>query len=198
MGRRRKWISAPRLDDEIRRCYAARLIGRKLPGLIALAEKTGWPRFALIQRARKLDLCYIKEKPWSEPELRILRCLSWMSDARISLHLSRRGFRRSATAVHLKLKRMRFKNEGDWFTLRGLASALGIDAHAVMGWIERGWLRAARRGTARTEKQGGDMWAIHESWIRRFVREHPTEVDLRKVDQVWFLDMIFNGKGERQ
>ena len=28
--------------------------------------------------------------------------------------------------------------------------------------------------------------------IRRFVLEHPTDIDLRKVDQLWFSDVITN------
>jgi hypothetical protein len=29
--------------------------------------------------------------------------------------------------------------------------------------------------------------------VQRFVLEHPSEIDLRKVDQLWFLDMLTNG-----
>jgi len=29
--------------------------------------------------------------------------------------------------------------------------------------------------------------------VRRFILEHPTDIDLRKVDQLWFLDLITNG-----
>jgi len=29
--------------------------------------------------------------------------------------------------------------------------------------------------------------------VRRFVLPHPTEIYLRKVDQLWFLDLITNG-----
>ena len=32
-----------------------------------------------------------------------------------------------------------------------------------------------------------------EKDARRFILEHPTDIDLRKVDQFWFLDVITNG-----
>jgi len=34
---------------------------------------------------------------------------------------------------------------------------------------------------------------IQEKDVRRFIFEHPTDIDLRKVDQSWFLDLITNG-----
>jgi hypothetical protein len=43
------------------------------------------------------------------------------------------------------------------------------------------------------EQQNGDIYLIRESDVRRFILEHPTEIDLRKVDQLWFLDLITNG-----
>lgn len=37
------------------------------------------------------------------------------------------------------------------------------------------------------------IYLIQERAIRRFILEHPTEIDLRKVDQLCFLDVITNG-----
>jgi hypothetical protein len=54
-------------------------------------------------------------------------------------------------------------------------------------------LKAKFRGTARTEQQNGDIYLIREKDVRRFILERPTDIDLRKVDQLWFLDLITNG-----
>lgn len=54
-------------------------------------------------------------------------------------------------------------------------------------------LKASTRGTARGERQIGDIYLIRERDVRRFVLEHPSEIDLRKVDQLWFLDRLTNG-----
>jgi len=52
---------------------------------------------------------------------------------------------------------------------------------------------SAFRQTWRGEKQNGDIYLILEKDVRRFILEHPTEIDLRKVDQLWFLDLVTNG-----
>jgi hypothetical protein len=54
-------------------------------------------------------------------------------------------------------------------------------------------LQAKFRGTARGPQQNGDSYLIQEKDVRRFILEHPTEIDLRKVDQLWFLDLLTNG-----
>ena len=82
---------------------------------------------------------------------------------------------------------------GSFYSPSGLAQGLGIDSHAVTRWIKSGYLKAKFRGTARTERQNGDIYLIHEKDVRRFILEHPTDIDLRSVDQIWFLDLITNG-----
>jgi hypothetical protein len=158
-----------------------------------LAKKVGMPHWALKKRARELGLARTKEVPWSEPELAILSRYAWMSDERIRLKLKAAGYARTVTAIHLKLKRMRFKHDGSFYSANGLAQALGIDSHAVTRWIKSGHLKAKLRGTERGPHQNGDIYLIHEKDVRRFILEHPTDIDLRKVDQLWFLDLITNG-----
>ena len=123
----------------------------------------------------------------------ILSRYAWMSDERIRLNLKAAGYARTVTAVHLKLKRMKFKHDGSFYSANGLAQALGIDSHSVARWIRSGHLKAKLRGTARTEQQNGDIYLIQEKDVRRFILAHPTDIDLRKVDQLWFLDLITNG-----
>ena len=163
------------------------------PGLPRLAKKVGMPQWALKKRARDLGLARTKELHWSERELEILARYAWMSDERIRLKLKAAGFVRSVTGIHLKLKRMGFKHDGNFYSANSLAQGLGIDSHAVTRWIRSGHLKAKLRGTARTEQQNGDIYLIHEKDVRQFILAHPTDIDLRKVDQLWFLDLITNG-----
>jgi hypothetical protein len=153
------------------------------------------PHWALKKRARELGLARTKEQPWSEPELAILARYAWMSDERIRLKLKAAGYARSATAIHLKLRRMQFKRNGNFYSANSLAQALGIDSHAVTRWIKSGHLKAKLRGTARGPQQNGDIYLIHEKDVRRFILEHPTDIDLRKVDQLWFIDLLAAGLG---
>jgi hypothetical protein len=73
------------------------------------------------------------------------------------------------------------------------AECFGVDAKTVTRWISLGLLRADRRGTERVAEQGGDMWFIREKYLRRFVLENLNQVDLRKVDKYWFVDLITGG-----
>ena len=151
------------------------------------------PHWALKKRARELGLARTKELPWSEAELAILSRYAWMSDERIRLRLKAAVYKRTVTGIHLKLKRMRFKHDGSFYSANSLAQALGIDSHAVTRWIKSGRLKAKLRGTARGPLQNGDTYVIQEKDVRQFILQHPTEIDLRKVDQLWFLDLITNG-----
>jgi hypothetical protein len=190
---RRKYTFTDQIDQFIREAYLSRPDNKTRPGISVLAKKVGIPHWALKKRARELGLARTKELPWSEPELEILARYAWMSDERIRLKLKAAGYSRTVTGIHLKLRRMKFKHDPSFYSANGLAQALGIDSHAVSRWIKRGYLRAQLRGTARGEQQNGDIYLIREKDIRRFIVEHPTEIDLRKVDQLWFLDLLTNG-----
>lgn len=191
--RRRKYIFTARIDECIREIYLRHPNARTRPGIRHLAAQIGIPHWALKKRARELGLARTKETPWSEPELVILARYAWMSDERIRLKLKAGGYVRTVTGIHMKLKRMRFKCDPSFYSGKGLAQALGIDSHVVTRWIKGGHLKAQFRGTGRGKGQGGDIYLIREKDVRRFILEYPTEIDLRKVDQLWFLDLITNG-----
>ncbi len=191
--RRRKYLFTDQIDQLIREIYLIHPGATTRPSIRMLAKKVGIPHWALKKRARELGLARTKELPWSEPELQILARYAWMSDERIRLKLKAAGYSRTVTGIHLKLRRMKFKHDPSFYSANGLAQALGIDSHAVSRWIKRGYLRAQLRGTARGEQQNGDIYLIREKDIRRFIVEHPTDIDLRKVDQLWFLDLLTNG-----
>ena len=50
-------------------------------------------------------------------------------------------------------------------------------------------VQSARNSRAET------FYLIREKDVRRFILPHPTEIDLRKVDQLWFLDLITKRTG---
>lgn len=181
---RRKYTFTDQIDQFIREAYLSRAGNKTRPGIRLLAKRVGIPHWALKKRARELGLARTKELPWSEPELELLACFAWMSDERLRLKLKAAGYTRTATAIHLKLKRMAFKKGGEFYSANSLAQALGIDPHAVTRWINAGRLKATLRGTARGEQQNGDIYLIRERDVRRFVLNHPSDIDLRKVDQL--------------
>jgi hypothetical protein len=191
--RTRKYLFTDEIDQLIRAIYLRHPGAKTRPGIRMLAKKIGIPHWALKKRARELGLARTKELLWSEPELEILARYAWMSDERIRLKLKAAGYSRTVTGIHLKLRRMKFKHDPSFYSANGLAQALGIDSHVVSRWIKCGHLKAELRGTARGEQQNGDIYLIHEKDLRHFILEHPTEIDLRKVDQLWFLDLLTNG-----
>jgi hypothetical protein len=185
-----KYVFTDQIDQLIREIYVNRRDAKTRPGIRLLANRVGMPHWELQKRARELGLTRTKELPWSEPELGILARYAWMSDERIRLKQKAAGYSRTVTGIHLKLKRMRFKHDSSFYSAYSLAQALGIDSHAVTRWIKSGHLKAKFRGTARGPQQNGDSYLIQEKDVRGFILEYPTEIDLRKVDQIWLLDYV--------
>ena len=107
---RRKYVFTDQIDQLIREVYPIPRGAKTRPSIPLLAKKVGTPHWALKKRARELGLARTKERPWTDPELEILTRHAWMSDERIRLKLKAAGCARSATAIHLKLRRMQFKS----------------------------------------------------------------------------------------
>jgi len=188
---RRKYRFTPEIDGELRRCYLEPNKATK-PGIHFLMKKYGWPKHAFLQRAQKLGIARVKEKPWSEPELEILQRFSWMIPYNIALKLKEAGFHRTPTGVNLKLKRMRFRADNGWYSATKLALCFGQDQHVITMWITLGYLSSRRKETFRTPQQGGDPWAVHELEVYLFLRDYRNEYDTRKVYQEWFQTIIFD------
>jgi hypothetical protein len=172
---RRKYVFTDQIDQLIRAVYLNHRVGNTRFAIRPLAKKVGMPHWALKKRARELGLARTKELPWSEAELAILARHAWMSDERIRLKLKAARYSRTVTGIHLKLKRMRFKHDGGFYSAYSLAQALGIDPHGVTRWIKSGHLKAKFRGTARGPQQNGDSYLIQDKDVRRFILQHPTE-----------------------
>jgi len=134
-----------------------------------------------------------KEPDWGERELKILERSAHLSPERIALRLKRYGFSRSVTGIVLKRKRMRFLRNLHGWSKRQVAACFGVDDHAISRWIRLGYLKAKRRGTKRVEAQGGDHWFIKDKWLRDFIVNNVAEIDFRKVDKFWLVDLLAGG-----
>ncbi len=66
----------------------------------------------------------------------------------------------------------------------------GEDHRKVQHWVARGWLRDRLQGTRRHNGNGGDIHRFRERDIVTFIRAHPQEINLGKLDPVWFLDLV--------
>ena len=146
-----------------------------------LSRRLSFPRWVIKRRAQTLGVARTKEKPWSEREVTYLET----NLHRLSVAVLARKLGRTATAVALKAKRLGIKKSDEGYTARSLAQAFGVDDHKVVRWVELGLIRAARRNSGKPR----DMYFIPDREVKRFVSTYPTEFDLRKVEQVWFIDL---------
>lgn len=181
----RKYRWTAERDQVLRDRYDSRLRGRAT----AIAASLGWPAWVVKKRAQQLGLSRpwpAGRRDWTDHELRFLE--QW-SGRRASIWIARR-LKRSETSVVVRQKRLDLcRRVRAGYTLRDLCAVFGVDHHTVARWADQGKLAVTRRQTGRTELQG-DPWSIDEAAVVAFVRQHPGEVDLRKVDQAWFFDVI--------
>lgn len=193
---RTKYHFNPAIDEIIKKVYREiQPIAGRTPVIFLLAQKINIPRWKISRRAREIGAYEprIKEPIWNEAELRILKSYAHKQPETIQRYLKKHGFQRSVTGIILKRKRMRMLKNLDGYTARQLSEAFGIDEHCITRWIEKEYLKAERRGTLRTEIQGGDMWYIKKKDIKKFIIESIGIIDIRKVEKFWFVDILANG-----
>lgn len=178
----KKWFWNDVSDGLLRRLYDPTTPGRSQ----MLADRLKVPRWAVNRRAAALGLSRPKERPWSHDEEAYLES----NFHHMSVKALARRFGRSPTAVRLKAKRLGLRKYEECYTACSLAQALGVDPHWVLARIRSGKLRASHRQTERTPEQGGDSWLITDDAVIALIRDHPYDIDLRKVDSVWFMDLI--------
>lgn len=78
----------------------------------------------------------------------------------------------------------------DGYAMRDPALCLGEDHQKIAGCIKNGWLQDRLQGTRRHDGSGKNIHRSREKDILDFIRNHPQELDLGKVDQTWFLDLV--------
>jgi hypothetical protein len=178
------------MDDAIRQAYRLFLDYGNRKAIGACATKLQLPKWIVTRRAGMLGLARVKDPAWSSEEVAVLERWGHLTDAVIRGKLKAAGFHRSINGIHLKMRRLRIKQNLDGYSANALAAAFGVDGHKITYWINRKMLKATHRGTGRTERQGGDTYWITRKAVHEFVLSYPDEVDLRKVEKWWFLDLI--------
>lgn len=194
---RRKYFADDRIDGIIREVYRRRLEEGDRKATCWAQTETGWPRFMIARRGAELGLARIKQPNWSAPELAILEETAHLGVDAVRKELAKRGFSRSRTAILLKRKRLRLTGHLYGYSAKDLADLFGIDNHRIHSWIAGGMLRAERRGTDRSPKQGGDIYWIRKEDVHTFLMNHADEYDLRRVEKWWFLNLITDGRISR-
>lgn len=192
---RKIWESSDAIDRIISECYQNKT---EKAAVKKLARKIDRPYWWVKKRASFLGVAQPvlqenREQEWSKDEIELLEKNSYKKPDVIARIFRNKGHNRTATAIVVKRKRLQCDTTDiDHYTATQLASEFGVDIKVITRWIERGWLTAKRRGTSRTEQQGGDMWWIKRKHVRDFVVESIGVIDIRKVDKVWFVDLLAN------
>lgn len=187
---RQRWTTNEHIDALIQRTYAT---DTSKSAINRLAKTIGRPRWWVSKRATKLGLVTprFKQPAWTTAEEDLIAEQAHRHPRTLQKMLARRGYVRTETAITVKLKRLGAdRSDPDHFTANALAGVMGVDPKTVTGWIIKGWLKAARRGTDRVAVQGGDEWWIHRRDVRAFIVENTAAVDIRKVEKFWFVDLL--------
>jgi hypothetical protein len=185
------------MDAAVRAIYAQRQITLtdRLSGMSELAARLGLPEWRLKKRAAELGVSRIKEKGWTEAEVRLLKRWSHLTPGHIAKKFREAGFKRTVVAVTLQRNRMKLKmNSSGFYSANAVANGLGVDGHRVTNWIIQGALKAQRKGTKRKADQGSDHYLIARADLRAFIFANPDAFVLGKVDQLWFLHVVSNGE----
>ena len=133
-----------------------------------------------------------ERRPWTAAEEEIIERLVGKASA---LTIAKR-LKRTEASVVLKIKRMGLSRRvRNGYTMRDLEECAGESHKKIQRWIEHGWLRDRLQGTHRHNGNGRDIHRFREADILDFIRRHPEELNLGKVDSIWFLDLVLlNGK----
>jgi len=194
--RKPKWPVSPELHEQIKDLYQKRAGMTNAPVVRKFAERIGYPDWKIKRYAQRQGwvIRRKKEPDWSAAELEILTDNAHRGLSGIQAKLKAAGFARTLSGIVQKRKRLRLPANLSGHSARGVAACFGVDVKTVIRWIGHGYLRAIKRGTERTANQGGDYWFIKDKWVRDFIVEHLAEVDLRKVDKYWFVDLLAGDK----
>ena len=153
-----------------------------------MIRMTGLPRWYIKRQAARLGLTmHMDRKPWTRAELDVLHDLV----GRVSVTSIAKRLHRPVSSVTNKLKRLEISRRvRDGYTMRDLELCLGEDHHKISEWTKNGWLQDRLQGTRRHDGNGRDIHRIREKDILDFLKSHPPEMNLGKVDQAWLLDLV--------
>lgn len=179
-GVRQKYTLNDPDRDLIRAVYGNPEYGSIEESVQYLMDRLHAPRSTVKSWAARLGLQRTRDDYWTDEEIEYLHThIERSSIASIANHLGR-----TQVAVRVKAKRLKFRRvPGDNYSARSLADALGCDRRTVGRWIERGWLEA----TWDTDR---DQWSISPKDVRTFIIVYASEIDSRRVDWTWLLDIL--------
>ena len=175
------------MDDQLRQTY--RRTGRKKGALSAeltrLCSAFGFPRTAIMNRARTLDLNHIRPfKPWTDEEKDALRKLVGL----LGVNSIAKRLRRSPQIVKIQLANMNLTAQlTDGYTIHQLQQLLGVPHRSIQLWL-----------TTQALQMDLDTERITEASVRDFVRQNLFEFSFKRVDEAWVKTILSTQRAERR
>ena len=143
--------------------------------LTALQLRTGFTRVVILARAVQLGLSFSRRRPWTSEETALLQSMV----GRYSPASIARMLRRTFASVKAKVKQLEISvrvTEG--YSQADLAELFGASPTSIRRWCRVGWLPLVHG-------------RVPEAAVVRFLRLHPHEYQLRRVDEAWFKGLVF-------
>ena len=171
----KKFFWNTELDARLRSVYVnARNREELTTNLNYLQKLSGFTRVSILSRAAELGLSAPRRR-WKAEEIDLLQEeLGKQSKSAIA-----RKIGRSYWAVKAQVSKLQLSarlTEG--YSEQDLIKVLGVGRKTIQQWIARGWL-LPRNGR------------VPERTIARFLRAHPEQYNLRRVDEAWFKGLLF-------
>ena len=185
-----KYTITPEVHEMIRRVYERDTGNGQVR---ALCKRLGLPRWKITRHAQKQGWVAkqrAREPDWSEREIGVLERNAQHGPVYIQKRLRASGFKRSMTGIQIKRKRLKLVANLDGYSAHQAALGLGVDEHFITKAIAGGRLTASRRKQERTPQQGGNSYYIRPRNLRAYILDYVNEIDLRKVDKFWFVDVV--------
>jgi hypothetical protein len=180
----------PFLDRQVRLAYADPSTG----AIKSAARRLGISYGAFKMRARTLGCVYrYYNRPWEAAEDEMVQQNADKGLRWIQIKLKASGFQRSMAAISSRRNKLGCSGDSDPDRMNAaqLSRLCGIDNKVVLRWIEEGWLKAKRGQSLFTPNPKEDyFWIIRAADFRAFVRNYQSAIDLRKVDQPWFMEVL--------
>ena len=170
------------LDQELQLAYRESRSRRELTeNLNRLQKRSGFTRIVVLARATQLGMS-AKRRRWSPEEIEVLNeTAGTLSKAAIA-----RKLKRSYWSVKAECTRLQISSRlCEGYSRRDVECLLGVGQRNIRKWIAMGWLRV----------QEG---RVTEPSIIKFLREHPEEYRLSRVDEAWFKGLIFPAFGVKK
>jgi hypothetical protein len=169
------------MTEELRETYLARNKRELSKGLRKLEARYKWPGHAFRAEASRLGLSQGgHRRGWTAAEEDYLRERVGI----VNVGKIARSMKRTVLSVECKADKLQLSvrvREG--YCVADLCEVFGAHYSTVRSWM--------RRGLFGKVKEEGISLRVAERDVHRFLRTHAREYDLRRVDQVWFVAMVF-------